>query len=71
MEDKRQKELDDDKMRLNVALKRYNEEDDELERYVENLILNEKQKDLNVYPLIEAKKTLSLGRYTFISYLCF
>ena len=71
LEDKRQKELDDDKMRLNVALKRYNEEDDELERYVENLILNEKQKDLNVYPILEAKKTLSLGRYTFISYLCF
>ena len=63
LEDKRKKETDDDKMRLNVALKRYNEEDDNLERYVENLILNEKQKDLNVYPIIQAKKSLSLGRF--------
>ena len=63
LEDKRKKEIDDEKMLIDVAFKRYNQEDDELERYVENLILNEKQRDLNVYPIIQAKKSLSLGRY--------
>ena len=62
LEDKRKKEIDDEKMLLNVAFKKYNEEEDELERYVEDLILNEKQRDLNVYPIIQAKKSLSLGR---------
>ena len=63
LEDKRKKEIDDEKMLIDVAFKRYNQEDDELERYVEDLILNEKQRDLNVYPIIQAKKSLSLGRY--------
>ena len=63
LEDKRKKEIDDEKMLIDVAFKRYNQEDDELERYVEDLILNEKQRDLNVYPIIQAKKSISLGRY--------
>ena len=41
----------------------YNEEDDQLERYVENLLLEEKSKDLNVYPIMKAKQSLSLGRF--------
>ena len=42
---------------------RYNEEDDQLERYVENLLLEEKSKELNVYPIMKAKQSLSLGRF--------
>ena len=41
---------------------RYNEEDDQLETYVEKLLLEEKSKDLNVYPIMKAKQQLSLGR---------
>ena len=34
-----------------------------MERYVENLLLEEKSKDLNVYPIMKAKQSLSLGRF--------
>ena len=46
----------------NIVLKRYNEEDDKLERYVQDLLLEEKQKDLNLHQIIKAKKSLYLGR---------
>ena len=47
---------------FNCSNSRYNEEDDELETYVEKLLLEEKSKDLNVYPIMKAKQLLSLGR---------
>lgn len=47
---------------LNSSNSRYNEEDDQLETYVEKLLLEEKSKDLNVYPIMKAKQLLSLGR---------
>ena len=62
LENKRKKEVDDEKNRLETTMKRYNEEDDKLERYVEDLILSEKSRNINVYPIIEAKKALCLGR---------
>ena len=49
-------------MSNNLIDSRYNEEDDQLESYVENLLLEEKSKDLNVYPIMKAKQLLSLGR---------
>ena len=48
---------------FNIHKTSYNEEDDQLERYVENLLLEEKSKDLNVYPIMKAKQSLSLGRF--------
>ena len=48
---------------LDIIFKRYNEEDDKLERYVQDLLLEEKQKDLNLHPIIKAKKSLYLGRF--------
>ena len=47
---------------MNSTSYRYNEEDDQLETYVEKLLLEEKSKDLNVYPIMKAKQQLSLGR---------
>ena len=41
----------------------YNEEDDKLEKYVQDILLTEKSKDLNVYPVMRAKESLQLGRY--------
>ena len=47
---------------MNSTSYRYNEEDDQLETYVEKLLLEEKSKDLNVYPIMKAKQQLTLGR---------
>lgn len=45
-----------------LKFNRYNEEDDKLEKYIQNLLLTEKEKDLNVYPIMKAKQSLELGR---------
>ena len=53
---------------FNCSNSRYNEEDDQLETYVEKLLLEEKSKDLNVYPIMKAKQLLSLGRFVLQCY---
>merc|ERR1712045_908308 len=60
--DKRRSEIEDDKQRLNFTLRSNNEEDDKLEKYVQDLLLTEKAKDLNIYPIEKAKRSLQLGR---------
>ena len=69
-EEKRKNQIHEDKHRLFVTLKGYNEEDDKLEQYVNDLLLEENKKDLNLHPIIKAKKSLYLGRQVqIISYL--